>query len=92
MDAESRTVITKVQELVRIKYKGDYAAAFQAYDLDKSGKLGPKDLRKLLEDCNIGNWLTRGKWVAGIIAALDANGDGAVSIPELTLAMMKTML
>ncbi len=89
MDARATEVITKVQALVKSKWAGDYMAAFKAYDLDHNGKLGHKDVGKLLEDCGVGNWLTRGVWASGIISQLDLDHDGAVSIPELAFAMAK---
>ena len=89
MEAQSKEVMDKVKALVQTKFKGDYPAAFQFYDLDHNGKLGHKDVCKLLEDAGVGNWLTRGVWAGGVISQLDENHDGAVSIPELTLAFIK---
>ena len=89
MDAQANEVITKVQALVKAKYAGDYLAAFKAYDLDHNGKLGHKDVSKLLEDAGVGNWLTRGTWASGIISSLDLDHDGAISPPELAFAMAK---
>lgn len=90
MDAQAKEVIDKVQNLVKTKFKGDYLAAFTTYDLDHNGHLGPKDINKILEDCGIGNWLTRGSWVSGVISALDLDHDGVISVPELVAAMQQT--
>ena len=87
MESEANEVIAKVQALVKTKYAGDYMAAFKAYDLDRNGKLGHKDVSKLLEDAGVGNWLTRGVWANGVISHLDLDHDGAVSIPEIAFAL-----
>lgn len=89
MDAQAQEVITKVKQLVATKFKGDYMAAFKAYDLDGNQKLGHKDIGKLLEDAGVGNWITRGVWATGIISQIDKDKDGAVSIPELMVAFME---
>lgn len=91
MDAQANEVITKVQKLVKEKYLGDYTKAFSAYDLDHNGKLGHKDVCKLLEDAGVGNWLTRGMWASGVISSLDLDHDGAVSPPELAFAMAQSV-
>lgn len=92
MDANAKEVITKVQALVKAKFNGDFTAAFNHYDLDKNHKLGRKDLWGLLEDAGIGNVLTRKVWIDGVLAQLDKDGDGAISIPELALAAMSGAL
>lgn len=89
MDADAKEVIQKVQALVAKAFGGDYAAAFKHYDMDGNSKLGPKDLWVLLADAGVGNVLTRKSWVNGIIQQLDKDGDGAISIPELTVAFME---
>lgn len=91
MDAQSQEVIQKVQVLVKTKFNGDFMFAFKAYDLDHNGKLGHKDVSKLLEDAGVGNWLTRGVWASGVISELDLDDDGTVSIPELAFAMAKSV-
>lgn len=89
MDAQANEVIVKVQALVKTKFHGDYLAAFAHYDLDHNQKLGHKDVVVLLEDCGIGNFLTRGVWASGVIAALDQNGDGTVTLAEMAFALAK---
>lgn len=91
MDSEANEVITKVQNLVKAKYAGDYVKAFTAYDLDHNGKLGHRDVSKLLEDAGVGNWLTRGTWASGVISELDLDHDGAVSPSEMAFALAKDM-
>lgn len=89
MDAQANEVIAKVKALVATKYNSDYMAAFKSYDLDHNGRLGHKDVGKLLDDCNVGNWLTRGVWATGIINQLDKDRDGTISIPELMAAFLE---
>ncbi len=87
MNASTKEVVQKVQALVTSKFKGDYVAAFKFYDIDGNAKLGPKDLWTLLSDAEVGNVLTRRMWIDGIIAQLDKDHDGAVSIAELAVAV-----
>jgi Ca2+-binding EF-hand superfamily protein len=73
----------KVSKLVRDKFGGDYHKAFEHYDDDvKDGKISRRELAKLLGDAGVGNWLTRGAWVSGIIAELDTDKDGSISESE----------
>ncbi len=72
----------KVCKLVGDKFGGDYHKAFEHYDEVKDGKIRRGELAKLLGDAGIGNWLTRGAWVSGIIAELDTDRDGSISEPE----------
>ncbi len=89
MDDNTKEVVARVKALVATKFNGDYMGAFNHYDLDKSGKLGPKDLWGLLEDAGVGNFATRKFWIDGIIDRLDKNKDGAISIPELAAAFLE---
>ena len=73
----------KVGELVRDRFRGDYHKAFDHYDSAvKDGKISPRELAKLLTDAGVGNWLTRGAWASGIIAELDTDKDGSISMAE----------
>ena len=73
----------KVSKLVGDNFGGDYHKAFEHYDDDvKDGKISRRELAKLLGDAGIGNWLTRGAWVSGIIAELDTDKDGSISQSE----------
>jgi Ca2+-binding EF-hand superfamily protein len=73
----------KVSKLVGDKFGGDYHKAFEHYDDDvKDGTISGRELSKLLMDAGIGNWLTRGAWVSGIISELDTDKDGSISEAE----------
>lgn len=55
---------------------------FDRYDVDRDGKITKPELTQLLKDVDIGNSLTRGAWVRGIIDKLDSNHDKAISWDE----------
>ena len=72
---------TKIAALVRESYGGDYRRAFAHYDSDQDG-IDAEELKQLLEDADVGNVFTRGSWVSGIIAKVDANQDGRIAWAE----------
>lgn len=79
---------TKIARLVnRAPYHGDLEAAFRAYDRGDDGALNSAELRALLADARVGNGLTRGLWVDGIIEKMDelpgARRNGKVDWAEL---------
>ncbi len=80
-DANTRELKAKVGALVSKSFGGDYKAAFEAYG-GKDGKVAADELKKLLADAGVGNGITRGAWVSGIIEKLDGDGDGKVSWTE----------
>lgn len=86
-EAQKQELTDKVTKLVEERFGGDYARAFAHYDADGDGRIDRAELGRLLADAGIGNWLTRGAWAAGIVAALDADRDGTISAPELQAAM-----
>jgi len=83
-EEEKAELKSKVSKLVDQKYGGDWDRAFRHYAAKGgSGSLVEKDdLLVLLEDADIGNWMTRGAWADGIIEELDSSGDGKISKPE----------
>ena len=84
MGAEEEELKTKIRQLVKEKFEGDYRKGFDHYDkvdgLDS--KIGSSALERLLTDADVGNWLTRGLWVDGVLKALDKDKDGAISWDE----------
>lgn len=80
-DGNVRELKAKVSKLVASKFGGDYKLAFSHY-AGNAGVVGKGPLKDLLADAGVGNGLTRGAWVNGIIAKLDQNGDGAISWEE----------
>lgn len=78
-----RELVDKVSRLFAERFGDDYRKAFEHYDRDKKdGGINRAELLQLLEDADIGNWLTRGAWAHGILAALDTDKDGAISRAE----------
>ena len=88
---QRREIQEKVSRLVTERFGGDYQKAFDHFDSDhKDGKISPTELRQLLKDSGIGNWLTRDAWVEGIISELDSDGDGMISAAEFN-AVIKSL-
>jgi len=88
--AQEQELTNKVTQLIADRFGGDYQKAFDHYDNDKKdGKISKGELGELLKDAGIGNWLTRGAWADGIIAALDADKDGTISGPEFEAVLKK---
>jgi Ca2+-binding EF-hand superfamily protein len=87
-DAQKQELVDKVSKLVADRFGGDYDRAFAHYDsAPKDGRITKAELGELLKDAGIGNWLTRGAWARGILAALDADKDGTISRPEFEAAL-----
>jgi Ca2+-binding EF-hand superfamily protein len=81
-DQNKQELVDKVSALVDAKFAGDYQLAFQQYDSNQDGKISSAELKSLLYDAGVGNALTRSAWASGIIAELDADGDGEISWSE----------
>ena len=82
-ESQQRKLVDNVTKLVAERFGGDYHKAFEHYDRDKKdGRINQAELLELLKDAGVGNWLTRGSWANGILAALDADKDGTISSPE----------
>ena len=82
-EAQRNELRDKVGKLVRDRFGGDYHKAFDYYDDDvKDGRITTRELARLLVDAGVGNWLSRGAWASGIIAALDTDKDGCISEAE----------
>jgi Ca2+-binding EF-hand superfamily protein len=82
-EAEKKQLKEKIGHLVADKFGGDFQRAFGHYDANKDGKINRDELIELLKVAGIGNWLTRGQWANGILAALDADHDGTITDAEL---------
>lgn len=89
-EAQKQELTDKVRQLIEGRFSGDYHKAFAHYDASGDGRIDRTELGRLLEEAGIGNWLTRGAWAGGIIAALDADKDGTISGPEFDSVLNKT--
>jgi Ca2+-binding EF-hand superfamily protein len=93
MGNEQQELVDKVRALMVKNYGSDDEASlrklFDAYDSDHDGKIGKKELEALLKDAGIGNGLTRGAWVKGVIGALDENDDNLIDWAELSKALSR---
>jgi Ca2+-binding EF-hand superfamily protein len=60
---------------------------FDRYDANRDGKLDKSELTQLLKDIDVGNALTRGVWVKGIIDKIDTNADRMISWNEFEVIL-----
>lgn len=82
-DTQKQELIDKVSAWIAHRFGGDYSIAFAYYDHTKSGKMNRADIGCLLKDSDIGNAFTRGLWVDAILAELDTDGDGALTLADV---------
>lgn len=83
---ELRTKLAAL-ELRRFGPGDHHRELFNAYDADHDGACSPRELRALLTDAGIGNALTRGMWVSGLLAHLDRDGSDSVTFEEFETAV-----
>jgi Ca2+-binding EF-hand superfamily protein len=88
---EQEELVEKIQKLLQKKYGSTDAESmrklFDEYDRDKDQKISASELEKLLKDADVGNGLTRGTWVKGVIGALDQNADKMIDWDEFSAAI-----
>lgn len=84
-------LIAKVKKLITDRHGNDDAVAlrntFEAYDKNQTGRLEPDELSRVLEDAGIGNKLTRGMWVKGILSRLARERADALSWNDFASAV-----
>jgi len=84
-------LITKVKKLITDRHGVDDHSAlrstFEAYDRNRSGRLEAEELSRVLEDAGIGNKLTRGMWVKGILARLAREASDALTWNDFAAAV-----
>jgi len=85
--AVEKELVEKIQALMRSRHGGTDSAArkrlFDHYDLDGDGQICRSELTRLLDDAGVGNAMTRGFWVKGVIARLDQDDNETISLAEL---------
>ena len=81
-----KELVGKIQTLMRERFGGTGADSrrrlFDAYDGDQNGQISGDELSHLLADAHVGNGLTRGFWVKGVLHRLDADKSGTISYLE----------
>lgn len=91
MSGEEQELKEKISRQLLRKYgntdRESMQKLFNEYDTDRRGTISPTELEKLLKDADVGNGLTRGAWVRGIIKKLDSGKDGAIDWREFTAAL-----
>lgn len=79
-------LVSKINALLIKKYgnssEGSQQRLFNEHDKDSDGLIDSKELSALLIEAKIGNSITRGSWVRGIIRHMDTDQDGQISWPE----------
>lgn len=84
MGDQEEELTTKIRQLVKEKFDGDFRKGFDYYDKadGEDSKIGSTALEQLLGDAKVGNFLTRTLWVEGVMKVLDKDKDGAISWDE----------
>ena len=73
-------VIDGITKYINEEYAGDWTAAFNAEATD--GKIGSTELQSVLKKARIGYIVTRTFIASQIIAAVDTDKDGLISLEE----------
>ena len=74
-------------DLLHTTYAGDVSKLFDHYNRFTDGTtqaLGNQECRALLKDLDVGPYALRGEYATAMIAAGDGDGDGKLSLPELS--------
>lgn len=89
--SNERELARKVEALLMRKYGSASQATarmmFNEYDRDRDSKIGRSELERLLSDAKVGNTLTRGMWVDGVISKMDTDRDGKITWEEYDRAI-----
>ncbi len=88
MSNEQEELVTKVKALMQRKYGATDVNAlrqlFDEYDRNHDGRIDKRELEAMLDAAGIGNSLTRGMWVKGVMGAIDQDGDQTIDWNELS--------
>lgn len=89
--SNERELARKVEALLMRKYgssnQGTARMMFNEYDTDRDSKIGRTELERLLTDAKVGNTITRGAWVNGVISKMDTDRDGKITWEEYSRAI-----
>lgn len=84
-DPRVQELMDKLERLIDRRFDGDVASAFAHY-AGGDQQVSKDELRTLLGDAGVGNFITRGAWVDGIMERLDkapnGNGNNRISWQE----------
>ena len=87
MASQQDELVMKVRALMQRKYGATDVAAlrklFDEYDRNHDGKIDRNELESMLGEAGVGNALTRGMWVKGVIGAIDRDGNQLIDWDEL---------
>ncbi len=87
-------LVGKIQGVLRGRYGGvgndARQSMFKDYDTNGDGLIDADELSAILADAGVGNALTRGFWVKGVIARMDEDGDEQISFDEFEAVIGKT--
>jgi hypothetical protein len=75
--------IRKLKRLVKDKFHNDQEAAFQFYNKDGDTGYDRTELYRILEDAEIGVMLTRGLIARLVMAEVDTDMDGRITLEEM---------
>ncbi len=91
-DPHVKELVEKVGALVSRRFNGDYRQAFTHYARSHSAQptVDAKELEALLGDAGVGNFITRGAWVSGIIDRVDKDADRKISWDEFESVIKPT--
>lgn len=92
-EAEARELEQKFDALTIDRYGAvnleNTKKLFMSYDADGDSKINKVELKSMLTDAGIGNWITRGYWVDGIFDELDRDRDDKLTWEEYLVARSK---
>ncbi|MBZ0118659.1 MAG: EF-hand domain-containing protein [Sandaracinaceae bacterium] len=89
--SRERELADKVEKLLKRKYGSATGTTmrllYTEYDANRDSKINRDELSKLLEDAGVGNGLTRGMWVNGVMDKMDSDSDGLITWEEYERAI-----
>lgn len=91
MSSNERELVTKIDTLLRKRYGNATNNAqhqlFTSFDKDGDGKITDGELSDLLKAAGIGNGITRGAWVRGIMDIMNTDGEPGITWDEYLSAI-----
>lgn len=91
MSSNERELVTKIEALLRKRYGNTTENAqkqlFDSFDDNSDGQIDADELGSLLKAAKVGNAITRGAWVRGIMKSMDSGGDAQISWSEYLAAI-----